>query len=425
MAISKISLLSLEELYQRKITPSIEREIIAKEDFSNLAPDYCNTVCKLKCKTPKEVRLLTQEVDILIIQDHAAPKGKWDRKDNGQELIQQSIINFICEKAGFTGLNYRIVNLLKCKPTEIDFPRGKAPSVTTLKKCAPYLAQEIKVGKPKVIISLSTAVTKALGYTKHSNTGNRGEVVDGNVVITLHPRVLSMIRQNASGKMWGNDYFEIIRRDFEKAAKIARGELVVKTLTQGLEEQRENVTVCKSLPEVQEAVRILCDLPEGTVISCDTETTGLDPMSPTAKLLCIQFGYRDPKDGIIKALVIPLWHRTNKYFNPDVAWKLVVPLLISEEIPKIYHNGKFDILYIYHTKNVRCKGTMFDTMLMLHALDSGIQGCLSLKAAIWDWGIELGIGGYENLLPGLTKAPKPKKDGDGEEEEDEEENGED
>jgi hypothetical protein len=58
-------------------------------------------------------------------------------------------------------------------------------------------------------------------------------------------------------------------------------------------------------------------------------------------------------------------------------------------------------------------------MLMLHALDSGIQGCLSLKTAIWDWAPDLNIGGYEELLPKLTKIKKSE-----DEEEDEGEVGE-
>jgi hypothetical protein len=36
-------------------------------------------------------------------------------------------------------------------------------------------------------------------------------------------------------------------------------------------------------------------------------------------------------------------------------------------------------------------------------LDSGAQGTFSLKTAIWDFAPELSIGGYENLLPKLTK----------------------
>jgi uracil-DNA glycosylase family 4 len=196
------------------------------------------------------VLLDDRPLDILIIQDHAAPKGKYDRSDNGQEIIQKSILEFLCQKAGFQGLNYRITSLLKCVPKELDFPKGKAPSVTVLSKCKPYLLAEIERTKPKMIISLSTAVTKALGLKKHSNTGNRGEIVDGKVLITLHPKVLCMIRQNASGKLWGNDYFNIIKRDFEKAAAIVRGTLIIRPLEEGVNAQRKQIKIARTIDDV-------------------------------------------------------------------------------------------------------------------------------------------------------------------------------
>lgn len=415
---AKTSDLPLNELYAKeKITKSVEVAIQAKENFNKLSHDYCMKICKLKCKRPEGVDLLNKKVDILIIQDHSMPRGKYDKTDDGSEKIQQGIIDFVCEKAKFRDRNitYKVVNLLKCAPHEKDFPKGKAPTITTLEKCKPYLLQEIATCTPKVIISLSTAVTKALGYKKHSNTNNRGEIIDNRIVITLHPRVLSMIRQNASGAMWGNDYFDIIRRDFEKAAKLVIGELYLKTLEEGVEEQKKNIFICRSLEDIQNVIRTINSLPDGYVVSCDTETTSLDPFLPEAKLLCIQFGWKDPETGVIIARVIPLWHRANTWYNADIAWKLVVPILISKNIIKIGHNFKFDYLYIYHTTGVRVEGFEFDTMLTTHALDSGLQGCFSLKAAIWDWAPDINIGGYEGLLPKLSK----KKDIE-EEQEDEE-----
>ncbi len=413
---TKISALPLNELYTKKITPSVETAIQSKEDFTSIAPDYCENVCKLKCKRPKAVHLLTRPVDILIIQDHSALKGKYDRRDDGQEVIQMNILEFICREAGFNGLNYKVVNLLKCAPDPIDFVKGKAPSATIISKCKPYLLSEIERCKPKAIISLSTAVTKVLGYKKHSNTNNRGEVLDNKIVVTLHPRVLSMIRQNASGKMWGNDYFQIIKRDFEKAAAIARGTLKLPLLLDGIEAQRKNITVCRNLQDVMNMAHEIAELPESALVSCDTETTGLDGMADNAKLLCIQFGWKDPTTKVYKAVVVPLWHRVNTWFNPDLAWDIVVPILESSEIKKVGHNFKFDYLYIYHTTGIRVNGFEFDTMLLMHALDSGVQGCYSLKTAMWDHCLELGIAGYEDLLPKLTKKKKESEDGEDNEE---------
>lgn len=434
----RIKDLPLNELYTKKITGSVEAAIHEKENFSSIAPNYCEAVCKLKVKAYDRVILLKQlrpdepPIDILIVQDHSAPKGKYDKRPDQQELIQRKIIEFVCQKAGFQGLNYRLVNLLKCGTSEQDFPKGKSPSVSVLNKCRPYVLDEIRRMKPRMIISLSTAVTKSLGLSKMSNTNNRGEIFNTDfegtvipVLITLHPRVLTMIRQNASGVMWGNDYFNIIRRDFHKAVQVLTGKIKLLTLDEGISKQKPHIKIARSIEDVQEITSEITSLPHGFIVSLDTETTGLDGMAPNAKLITIQFGWLDPKTRIYKAGVIPLWHRENKAYNADEAWKLVTPILLNKDILKILHNAKFDILYIYHTTGIRLEGFEVDTMLALHALDSGIQGCLSLKTAVWDHCLDLGLGGYEEKLPKLTKPKKVKaSDGDEESEENEETEGE-
>jgi uracil-DNA glycosylase family 4 len=401
----RVSQLPLNELYARpKITASVEAAIRAKEDFSKRADSYCEKVCKLKCKQ-KTVSLLNTPVDILIVQDHMAPNGKFDRRDGQQEQTMQNIITYIAKQAGLTNLTFRITSLLKCKPTEQDFPRGKAPTTTVLRKCTPYLLAEIAACKPKVIISLSTAVTKALGLAKHSNTGNRGDIVQseyGPVVVTIHPRALTMIRQNASGAFWGADFFNVIRRDFIKAARVAKGELSPMNLMDSIERVKANIRIARSIDDVRDILRTIDALPEAALVSFDTETTGLDGMADGAKVLCIQFGWRDPATKQIVAAVIPLWHRENTMYEAQDAWDLVVPLLVGPR-GKIAHNGKFDILYIYHTTGVRVRNLKFDTMLVLHSIDSGVQGCYGLKTAVTDYLPETGLSGYEGLLPKLTK----------------------
>lgn len=400
----KLDKLPLSELYgKEKITTAVEMAIISKEDFTKIAPSYCENVCKLKCKNPQDVVLEKTYCDILIIQDHTALDGKFDKYPGQQEDRHRRILEEIIREAGFGKLTYKLVNLLKCPLTQKDISRdGRAPTSTIIQKCRPYVLEEIRQINPKVIISLATSVTKILGYPKHSNTNNRGEILDNRVVITLPIKALTMIRQNASGAMWSADYYNVIVRDFKKAVAIASGRLTVPSLTEGIENQKQNIEVARSIEDVTRLINKITELAavHKRIISLDTETTSLDPFIPTAKLLTIQFGYRD-LDGVIKAFVIPLWHRKNTFYKADDAWEIVVPVLINPDIPKVLHNGKFDYLYIFHTKGVKLQGYELDTMLLMHDLDSGIQGCYSLKTAIWDFAPELGIGGYETLLPKL------------------------
>jgi uracil-DNA glycosylase family 4 len=412
---TKLEKLSLDELYAKeKKTPAVRSAIIKLTDFSKINKNYCESICTLKCKNFESIRLQHDPVDILIIQDHRSPPGKYDRDDSKQEAIQSKVVQFICEQAGFNGLKFRLTNLLKCQASEEDFPMGKPPTQTTLQKCFPYLHEELVRSKPKVIISLGTAVTKSLGLNKHSNTGNRGEIAFseyGPVVVTLPPRILTYIRQNARGSagMWGPDYLKVIQRDFEKARKIAKGEIKYDkdTLQNTVKELAETrIRIAESIQDVKEITEFLTSLPSDQIISFDTETTSLDPLDPTLKILSIQFGWKG-LDGIIYAGVIPLWHRENKFYNPEEAWKLVEPILLSD-VPKVGHNAKYDILVIYWNRGIRVKNVTFDTLLLLHSIESGTQGCYGLKAACWDHLLDIGFAGYEESLGDLKKLQKEK-----------------
>lgn len=420
---AKLTALPLEELYDRpRITLAVEQAILEKEDFSQVRPQYCSKVCRLRCKRYSDVgvvRLLDREYDVLVIQDHPAlPDLKYDKSSQHNENVNQRILRALFGLTFPKTATFHVLNLLKCGVTAADMSKGKAPSASVLLKCRPYLIEEIRRFRPKVIISLTTTVTKALGLKK-ANAANRGEIhltPDGiPVIITLHPKATLMIRQTASGAMWGPDYWGILLHDFKKARAIYDKALPLAGLDHGVEQAKKRIFVCRSLEDVEKACNEVLERGKGSVVSFDTETTGLDPWAPDAKLLTIQFGYRG-QDGKIHSAVIPLWHRDNKMYDAARAWEIVAPLLMMADLRKIGHNVKFDILYIYATTGVRVRGLELDTMLVLHNINSGVQGNYSLKTAVWDWLPESDLGGYEDKLPRLTKGGN---DEAGEEEADE------
>lgn len=415
---AKLDTLPLEDLYARKVTASVEKCILIKEDFSKKSDNWCEKVCKMNCKNPpaQQVLIPSGQVDVLIIQDYKAfDEPRFKRKGAQVEEVHRNVISYMANlafkpKEGSPRLTFALTNLLRCNITAADLKRGKAPTDTVLNKCRPYLLEEIKQRNPKVIISLCTSVTKALGYKK-TNYGNRGEI-DGNLVITLHPRTLLMLRQNASGKFWGPDFFQIILRDFRKAAALVRGELNSPNLPKAIENYKKHIHIARNLDDVKEFCKELSDvLEEGGVASYDTETNGLDPWAENAKIITMQFGYRT-EEGYVKALVFPMWHRANDFYDANEAWKFIEPILSNPEFKKIGHNMKFDVLFTYGTTGCRIRGVLFDTMLLLHAKDSGTQGNLGLKQAVWDYLPHMELAGYEDLLPKLhTKAQIAKLEG--------------
>jgi DNA polymerase I-like protein with 3'-5' exonuclease and polymerase domains len=114
-------------------------------------------------------------------------------------------------------------------------------------------------------------------------------------------------------------------------------------------------------------------------------------------MLMHQFGYVR-EDGEIQAVVIPLWHKDNVGYNPNKAWAFVKEVLEDDKVLKVAHNAAFDLKYTRVTTGVEVKGVIADTMLLLHALNSGISGNYSLKTAVWDFLLGTGLGGYENDL---------------------------
>lgn len=402
--------MSIEDLYaQEKITPTIRKAILLKEDFSDIRMDYCDNVCSMPAcmKRPAQayVKQYKEPVDILIIQDQVPLDEKWK---TGPQLnrIHRRILGYIMQKANPDELSVDYLDLVKCG-NQRNIVRGKQKDATATQKlsCAPYLYEQIRQAKPKVIISTSTVVTKALGLKK-ANYANRGEFhttqipgldYDIPVVITLHSSVLVMIRQNASGKMYGPDFYSVIMRDFQKAVELATQKYAagdVRTAIKDLK-ARGSITYCKTVEDVIAYHKEITSLPAGAVFSWDTETTSLDPWSSDARLLCSQFGWRRP-DGTIIGVSFPLWHKDNP-MDPNVIWEYVKDILLMPN-HKVGHNVKFDIVFTQVTTGIRPVNISFDTLLCTHSLNSGIQGNYSLKTVIWDWIPETGLGGYEDLL---------------------------
>lgn len=420
--------MTLDQLYgQEKVTPSVKKAILLKEDFSEIRPQYCDKVCGMPCsvKMPTMAEINDDRADVIIIQDHRAGADGWKSAGQVNQLHNQQI-HSLARLAFGRDISFKVLNLTKCWGET-----NKKVTSTQMLGCAPYLWEEIRRTKPKAIVSMATEVTKALGF-KHSNYNNRGEfymtevedLPEVPVVLTLHVRVLNMLRQNASGKMYGADFTGVILNDLAKVRMILENRIQVGGLRDNVERIiADQVFVTTKLEHVRDIVDVLMKLPQNQIISWDLETTGLDPWATDARILTCQFGYRR-EDGKVQAFVVPLWHKDQKFYDAAEAWKIVRTVLLSERA-KVGHNVKFDVLYCTVTTGDRPRGKIFDTMLMIHSLNSGIQGNYGLKAAMWDHVPGLGLGGYEGLLDETLDAEEIKRlvkleKGDEEEEEDEE-----
>jgi len=392
---SKLSSLSLEELYaQPKITPSTRKYILLKEEFSSIKKNWCNKVCRVTHKELPNDDILKDlsEVDVLIISDFVPiPDKKYKKTQQELKHTEEAIIGGIARRALGQGISFSVVTLTKCQTEE---PQTQLAMLD----CTPYLKQQIELTKPKVIISLSTTTSKALDL-KVSNSSDAGKIFyykDIPVIITLHPRILTMVRQNQSGALWGADYYSVILTDFKKAVMIVKDKVVFPTLEEAIEKVKKRVHVCQTLEHVSRLAAYLKS--NSSIKSFDIETTGLDPYAPDAAILCAQFGFRDA-DGDYTSVVVPLFHpKCPPPYDPEEAWQILVPVLTDPEVFKVGHNIKFDVKYVAVVKGVRVQGVKFDTMLLMHSINSGLQGLYSLKTAVGYYLPETGLMGYEDLL---------------------------
>lgn len=403
---AKLKDLPLDELYKRpRITGATLEAILIKEDFTKQSVEYCDKVCDLECKTPQTAfrNVSSRQADVIFVQNHVPVDEKYkegykiDRKN--QQIMQHAVSRCLPN-----GITTRWVNLLKC-PVQRHALKGRSSlKAKTISKCSPYAIEEIKAARPKLVVATTTEAVKILGFPKKSVTKNLSEihwspVVNAPVLFTLHPRLTTMIRQNASGGMWGHEYYGLIEQDLRNAAKFLRGEFSLIDLADALKEAKTRIFIPKTLDEVKYYCFKLRDLAEkGSILSWDLETTGLDPWAPTAKILTCQFGWRDKASGKSMAVVFPLWHRRNVFYDPNKAWGSIAELISNPIVKKIGHNIKYDITYTAVTTGVRAKGIVLDTMLLIHSINSGVSGAYGLKQAVWRYIPESRLGGYEDEM---------------------------
>lgn len=134
------------------------------------------------------------------------------------------------------------------------------------------------------------------------------------------------------------------------------------------------------IDEEQGLEELVSELAEAKCLSVDLETTGLDER--TAELVGISLCWRPGE-----ACYIPVGHRTFERQLPrERVLGRLAPFLSSPALPKIAHNGKYD-MHVLSRHGIKLFPLEFDTMLAAHLLG---EKALSLKSlAFTKLGIEM------------------------------------
>jgi uracil-DNA glycosylase family 4 len=141
-----------------------------------------------------------------------------DEDARGEPFVGRAgqLLTKIIETMGFRRAEVYIANVLKCRP---DMPRGSAgnrpPTPVEMQTCLPYLAEQISIIQPKVLIALGATAVEGLLGTRGVMRELRGKWhshQDTPLMITYHPSYL--LRNQAPSekrKVW-EDMLQVLER---------------------------------------------------------------------------------------------------------------------------------------------------------------------------------------------------------------------
>lgn len=252
------------------------------------------------------------------------------------------------------------------------------PKPSHIEACLELLEAEIQVVDPDIIVPTGNKSLKycigRVGLTKVRGNAQEVELLGRTRIIlpTMHPR---SVRVKPAYKGY-------ILKDLDTLKELYTNGM---TKVSGV-----NYRSLETLPEVVEEITRLKK--EAKILSFDLETTGKSPFLPESKIVCISL-----TDKTHYGVVIPLYHRETPFWGWEkgIVVKLLRWLLEDENIPKVAHNGKFDMEWLYYWLDIDVKNFSFDTMLAHYLCISEEQGTQGLKGQAWEF---TDMGGYDNDL---------------------------
>ena len=113
-----------------------------------------------------------------------------DEDEQGLPFVGKSgqLLNNMIVAMGLSRERVYIANVVKCRP-----PANRAPEPIEAKTCTPFLAQQLDVVRPEVVVALGTTAAMYLLGVKQSLSSLRGkwhEVRGVKTVVTYHPAFL-------------------------------------------------------------------------------------------------------------------------------------------------------------------------------------------------------------------------------------------
>lgn len=254
---------------------------------------------------------------------------------------------------------------------------GEEPKPPHVAACKDLIDAEVKTIDPDIIVPMGNkSLRYCTGYVGLSKVRGNAQEVDllGRTRIilpTMHPR-------SANVKPL---YKEYILKDLETLKNLYDNGM---TQVTGV-----NYRSLETVEDVRAEVKRM--EAEAKIICFDLETTGKSAFMSYSKIVCISL-----TDKTHQGVVIPLYHHESPFKGEALKEVMgLVKEILETDIPKVAHNGKFDIEWLYWWAGIDVKNFNFDTMLAHYLCISEEQGTQGLKGQAWEF---TDMGGYDNAL---------------------------
>jgi DNA polymerase len=177
--------------------------------------DACTKCAHLACSRTQTVfGVGNPNADLMFIGE--APGA--DEDQQGEPFVGRAgqLLTRILKAMNFAREDVYIANILKCRP---DMPAGsfgnRPPTPTEMQTCRPYLAEQIDIIQPNVLVALGAVAVEGLLGTRAAMRELRGRWRTYNgipLMITYHPAYL--LRNQAPSekrKVW-EDMLQVLER---------------------------------------------------------------------------------------------------------------------------------------------------------------------------------------------------------------------
>ena len=141
-----------------------------------------------------------------------------DEDAQGEPFVGRAgqLLTKIIAAMGFSRSDVYIANVLKCRP---DMPRGSSgnrpPTPQEMQTCLPYLAEQIEIIGPKVLVALGATAVEGLLGTRgpmHSMRGRWHEHHETPLMITYHPSYLLRNQSSSEKRKVWEDMLQVLER---------------------------------------------------------------------------------------------------------------------------------------------------------------------------------------------------------------------